>query len=135
LLKPALHETNNTPLSRPLPHRFHHELCRNTAGPVNHVFNTLMLKGKPGNFALKAGDSQGGQLVVKYDGGRPTHAAFNPMSKQGGLVLGTGGDNSDRSLGIFYEGCMTSGYASAATDAAIQANIVAVGFTEPARFW
>ena len=40
----------------------------------------------------------------------------------------TGGDNSDRALGIFYEGAMTAGYASAATDDAIQANIVAAGY-------
>jgi hypothetical protein len=62
------------------------------------------------------------------DGGRPTHADYNPVRKQGGLVLGTGGDNSDRALGIFYEGAMTSGYATAMVDAAIQANIVAAGY-------
>eukprot|EP01047_Picozoa_sp_COSAG01_P012606 COSAG01_NODE_572_length_15298_cov_8.549172_9_plen_46_part_00 len=43
-------------------------------------------------------------------------------------MLGTGGDNSDRALGIFYEGAMTSGYATAMVDAAIQANIVAAGY-------
>ncbi len=44
------------------------------------------------------------------------------------LVLGTGGDNSDEALGIFYEGAMTAGYASVACDDAIQANIVAAGY-------
>lgn len=51
-----------------------------------------------------------------------------PMRKQGGLVLGTGGDNSDRALGIFYEGAMTSGYTSAGAESAIHGNIVAIGY-------
>lgn len=67
-------------------------------------------------------------LLRVDDGVRPTHADYNPMRKQGGLVLGTGGDNSDRALGIFYEGAMTTGYATAETDALIQANIVAAGY-------
>jgi hypothetical protein len=49
-------------------------------------------------FSLQEGD-----LTTKYDGGRPTHADYHPMRKQGGLILGTGGDNSDSSRGIFYE--------------------------------
>jgi hypothetical protein len=96
--------------------------------PIDHEFNTLMLKGHKCEMSLKGGDATNGALVVKYDGGRPTHADYNPMRKQGGLVLGTGGDNSDRALGIFYEGAVTTGYASAATDNAIQANIVAAGY-------
>ena len=101
--------------------------------PVNHDFNTLMLKGRACEMALKAGDAQGGGLVVKYDGGRPTHADWSPMRKQGGLVLGTGGDNSDRATGIFYEAAVAAGYASAATDDAIQANIVAAGYYKTAQ--
>ena len=96
--------------------------------PVDNDFNTLMLKGRNCEMSLKAGDAQAGRLVSKYHGGRPTHAAYEPMKKQGGIILGTGGDSSDRSLGIFYEGAMASGYASSATDDAIQANIVAVGY-------
>ena len=69
--------------------------------PIDNEFNTLMLKGRKCEMTLKGGDAQQGELVVKYDGGRPTHADYNPMRKQGGLVLGTGGDNSDRAMGIF----------------------------------
>ena len=98
-------------------------------GPINNDFNTLMLKGRSCEFSLKAGDSKSGALSVKYDGGQPTHADYNPMRKQGGLVLGTGGDNSDRGLGIFYEGAMTTGYTSAAAEDAIQKNIVAAGYS------
>jgi hypothetical protein len=50
------------------------------------------------------------------------------MKKQGAIILGIGGDNSKGSAGTFYEGVMTSGYASASTEAAVQANIVAAGY-------
>ena len=46
----------------------------------------------------------------------------------GSIILGIGGDNSDSAHGTFYEGCMTSGLASNATDALVQANIVAAGY-------
>ena len=89
-------------------------------------------------MALKAGNAQAGKLTTKYDGGRPTHGDWNPMRKQGGLILGTGGDNSDRALGIFYEGAMATGYTSTAAEDAIQANIVAQGYRASAasgRYW
>jgi hypothetical protein len=50
------------------------------------------------------------------------------MRKQGAIILGTGGDNSKGSVGTFYEGVMTTGYASTATANAVQANIVAAGY-------
>lgn len=50
------------------------------------------------------------------------------MHRPGGIVLGVGGDNSGTSCGNFYEGVMTKGYATTATDALIQANIVAAGY-------
>ena len=50
------------------------------------------------------------------------------MKKQGAIILGIGGDNSNSSDGTFYEGVMTSGYPSAATEDAVQANIVAAGY-------
>ena len=49
--------------------------------------------------------------------------------KQGAIILATGGDNSNSAKGNFYEGFMATGVASEATDAAIQANIVAVGYS------
>ena len=100
--------------------------------PIQADFVTLMLRGHKCEMSLKAGDAQGGPLTVKYDGGRPTHSDWNPMRKQGGLVLGTGGDNSDRALGIFYEGAMTSGYATPAVEDAIQADIVRAGYQKHA---
>ena len=99
------------------------------AYPLSNVFSTLMLKGQPHEMMLKAGDAQKGELMVKYDGVRPTHdAGYGHMSKQGGLVLGTGGDDSDRSMGSFYEGAVTRGFATDAVDAGVQANVVAAGY-------
>lgn len=59
----------------------------------------------------------------------PNPHAYQPMRKQGAIILATGGDNSNRAAGNFYEGFMATGYASDATDEAIQANIVAVGYS------
>lgn len=50
-------------------------------------------------------------------------------TEQGAIVLATGGDESNGASGSFYEGFMAAGYASEATDAAVQANIVAVGYS------
>jgi Alpha-L-arabinofuranosidase B, catalytic len=46
----------------------------------------------------------------------------------GAIILGIGGDNSKGSAGTFYEGVMTSGYPSAATENSVQANIVAADY-------
>jgi len=46
-------------------------------------------------------------------------------------VLGTGGDNSNGSIGSFFEGVMTSGLPSDAADNAVQANVVSVGYGGP----
>jgi hypothetical protein len=50
------------------------------------------------------------------------------MRKQGAIILGIGGDDSNSGGGNFYEGVMTSGYSSDATDDAVQANIVLAGY-------
>src|ERR1035437_7006370 len=93
---------------------------------------TAMLKGKSNWWAIKGGNSQSGVMTTMYDGIRPTKTdgywGYNPMRKQGAIILGIGGDNSNSAVGTFYEGAMTSGYPSDATDAAIQANIVAAGY-------
>jgi len=91
-----------------------------------HDFITAMLKGGSNGFGLRGGNAQAGELRMLYDGRRPNH--YQPMKKQGALILGIGGDNSDRTIGTFYEGCVTAGLASNATDALIQANIVAAGY-------
>ena len=60
----------------------------------------------------------------------PLHAVLRSkvMKKQGAIVLGVGGDNSDAAIGSFFEGAIASGYSTDATDDAVQANIVAAGY-------
>jgi len=50
------------------------------------------------------------------------------MKKQGAIVLGTSGDGSDFGKGTFWEGAITIGNPSDATDDLVQANIVAAGY-------
>ncbi len=50
------------------------------------------------------------------------------MKVEGGIILGTGGDDSSWSQGTFYEGAMLSGYPSDATENAVQADIVSAGY-------
>ena len=91
---------------------------------IAHAFVTAMVKGDAGNhFAIKGGSAQAGALRTYWDGVRPTGDA--PMKKQGAIILGIGGDNSNTAIGTFYEGCMTQGFSTNATDDALQANIVA----------
>ena len=96
--------------------------------PLNYAFVTAMIKGKPGGFAIKGGDANSGTLKTMYEGARPSMTGYNPMKKQGAIILGIGGDNSNGSQGTFYEGCLTAGYAPSATDDQVQANIIAAGY-------
>merc|ERR1711879_885430 len=86
---------------------------------------------------LKGGDATTGSFETMYDGPRPdpkiagtcgAKGTYQPMRKQGAIILATGGDNSNGAEGNFYEGFMATGYASDKTDEAVQANIVAVGY-------
>jgi hypothetical protein len=91
-------------------------------------FTTAMIEGEPNQWAILGGNAQSGAVSTFYSGVRPNVAGYNPMHKEGAIILGIGGDNSKSSAGTFYEGAMTSGYPSAATDNAVQANIVAAGY-------
>ncbi|SOB86151.1 alpha-L-arabinofuranosidase B [Streptomyces sp. 1331.2] len=95
---------------------------------VTNRFLTAMLKGGPNQWALRGGDAQSGGLSTFYNGTRPTAGGYNPMKKQGAIILGIGGDNSNTGAGTFYEGVMTSGYPSDATENAVQADITAAGY-------
>ena len=98
---------------------------------VDDQYLTAIVKGEPNQWAIRAGNAQSGGLSTFYSGPRPNVAGYNPMSKEGAIILGIGGDNSKGSAGTFYEGVMTSGYPSDATENAVQANIVAAGYTPP----
>lgn len=97
----------------------------NTSMPYSYV--TAVLIGRSGGtYALMAGNARSGDLKVMYDGARPS--GYTRMKKQGAIVLGTGGDNSDHGKGYFFEGAMTAGAASAAIMSKVHANIVAAGY-------
>jgi hypothetical protein len=95
---------------------------------ITSRYVTAMIKGGPNLWAIKAGNAQSGGLTTMYSGPRPNVSGYNPMHKQGAIILGIGGDNSNGAAGTFYEGVMTSGYPSDATDNAVQASIVAAGY-------
>jgi hypothetical protein len=99
---------------------------KNTSVAYDYV--TAMLKGDSSHYALKGGDGTSGALKTMYSGGLPTTSGYNPMHKEGAIILGIGGDNSKVATGTFFEGAMTSGYPSDATEDAVQANIVAAGY-------
>lgn len=50
------------------------------------------------------------------------------MRKQGSIILGIGGDNSDSAIGSWFEGVLLAGVSTDAADDLVQANIVAAGF-------
>lgn len=78
--------------------------CSNTPS-VQFQYVTAMFKGRSGGtFALKQGNAQSGRLQTTYDGARPS--GYEVMQKQGAIILGIGGDNSNVVIGSFYEGVM-----------------------------
>ncbi|NUP36701.1 MAG: alpha-N-arabinofuranosidase [Streptomyces sp.] len=96
---------------------------------VNYRFTTAIIKGGANKWAIRGGNAQSGGLSTFYSGARPNVSGYNPMKKQGAIILGIGGDNSKGAQGTFYEGVMTSGYPSDATENSVQANITAQGYT------
>jgi non-reducing end alpha-L-arabinofuranosidase len=100
----------------------------NNADPtITSRFVTAIIKGEPNQWAIRGGDATTGSLSTYYSGVRPS-GGYYPMSKEGAIILGTGGDNSDRAQGTFYEGVMTSGYPSDDIESQVQANIVAAKY-------
>jgi hypothetical protein len=95
---------------------------------VNNRYLTAMIEGGPNKWAILGGNAQSGGVSTFYSGVRPNVSGYNPMHKEGAIILGIGGDNSKSSAGTFYEGVLTSGYPSAATETSVQANITAAGY-------
>ncbi|MEJ2502172.1 MAG: arabinofuranosidase catalytic domain-containing protein, partial [Gemmatimonadota bacterium] len=98
-------------------------------------FVTATADGEPGHWRSMGGDAQGGALQVMYDGGRIQNdrSSYDPMRKQGAILLGNGGDNSNASQGTFYEGAMTAAgyFPTRETNQRIQDNVVAAGYDVP----
>lgn len=94
---------------------------------ISSRFVTGMVKGNSTNlWAIRTANGQSGSLATAYKGVRPN--GYYPMKKEGSIILGIGGDNSNGAQGTFYEGVMTTGYPSDATENSVQANVVAAGY-------
>ena len=95
-------------------------------------FVTAMADGEPHHWRSMGGDAQEGALKIYYDGGRIRNPrnSYDPMRKQGAILLGNGGDNSNGSSGTFYEGAMTAAgtFPTEELNQAIQANVVAARY-------
>jgi non-reducing end alpha-L-arabinofuranosidase len=101
-----------------------------TANPKNPSmavpFALGIVKTNSGNYAIRAADVKSAtDLTTAYDGKGP-----RTLNNAGGIDLGVGGDNSNNSWGTFYEGAITAGRPSEATDLAVLKNIQAVGYTK-----
>ena len=94
--------------------------------PIDFLF--ALVKGEPGRLSLAVADAQkNSSLRILYDG--PYPANFT-SKKQGGIVLGIGGDNSPFGSGTFYEGVIVRGFSGSEVDAAVLADIVAAGYAK-----
>jgi non-reducing end alpha-L-arabinofuranosidase len=104
------------------------KLCANLPA-ITWRFVTAMAKGEPHRWTSMGGDAQHGALSVMFDGPR-VNSTYDPMRKQGAILLGNGGDNSNSSQGTFYEGAMTAAntFPADATDQLVQANVVAAAY-------
>ena len=104
------------------------KLCA-TLPIITSRFVTAMAKGEPHHWTTLGGNAQDGKLSVMFDGPR-IDSTYDPMRKQGAILLGNGGDNSNGSQGTFYEGVMTAAgtFPSDATDQLVQANVVAARY-------
>ena len=107
------------------------KLCK-TLPNIEWRFVTAIAKGEPHHWSTLGGDAQKGALSVMFNGPR-VNITYDPMRKQGAILLGNGGDNSNGSQGTFYEGAMTAAgtFPTDATDQAVQANVVAAGYDVP----
>ncbi len=99
-------------------------LCQNLPS-ITWQFVTAVAKGEPHHWTSMGGDAQQGPLQVMFSGKR-VNSTYDPMRKQGAILLGNGGDNSNGSQGTFYEGAMTAAetFPTDETDQLVQANVV-----------
>jgi non-reducing end alpha-L-arabinofuranosidase len=92
-------------------------------------FVTATADGEPHHWRTMGGDAQKGEMSIQFDGPR-VDRSYDPMRKQGAILLGNGGDNSNGSDGTVYEAAMTEGgtMPTQETNQRIQANIVAARY-------
>jgi hypothetical protein len=95
---------------------------------MRYPFVTGMLD-NPGSktFTIKGANAATGGLTTFYSGPTPPGKGYSPMRQEGAIILGSGGDQGTTD-GEFFEGVMTTGVPSRVAEAAVQANIVSVGY-------
>jgi hypothetical protein len=99
---------------------------RNLAMPNPFVTGILNNPGSK-TFTLKGANATTGGLTTFYDGPTPPGKGYSPMRQEGAIILGSGGDQGTTD-GEFFEGAITIGVPSSAAEAAVQADIVGVGY-------
>lgn len=104
------------------------KFCTNLPS-ISWRFVTATADGESHHWRSMGGDAQSGTLQVMFDGKR-VGPSYDPMRKQGAILLGNGGDNSNGSQGTFYEGAMTAANTFPTQDInqKIQANVVAARY-------
>ncbi len=99
---------------------------------VNWRFVTATADGEPHHWRSMGGNAQSGELITMYDGQRIQNdrSSYDPMRKQGAILLGNGGDNSVGSSGTFYEAAMTAPgtFPTVECNQEVQKNVVAAGY-------
>ncbi len=95
---------------------------------VNFPFVTAMEKNNgTTNFTIKYGNANSGGLTTGFSGALPR--GYSPMKTDSSILLGTGGDNSVSGVGYFFEGAVTNGYPTDATENAVQTNLTGAGYS------
>jgi len=92
-------------------------------------FVTATADGEAHHWRTMGGDSQTGEMKVMFEGPRVSNR-YDPMRKQGAILLGNGGDNSNGSDGTVYEAAMTAAgtFPTKETEQKVQANVVAAKY-------
>jgi non-reducing end alpha-L-arabinofuranosidase len=94
---------------------------------VNYPFVSAWEKNNgTSNFTLKYGNATTGGLTTTWSGSLPN--GYSPMHEEADILLGTGGDNSNGASGEFFEGAITNGYPTDATENAVQAELTTAGY-------
>lgn len=102
----------------------------NSSNPsISYQFLTAVVKGKQNQWAICGANAASSSLLIFYNGARPSMSSYNPISKEGAIILSISSDNSNSTQGIFYEGVMTSSYLSNVTEDLVQANIITAKYT------
>ncbi|HVX84614.1 MAG TPA: arabinofuranosidase catalytic domain-containing protein [Phycisphaerae bacterium] len=112
-----------------------HKLCADLP-IITWRFVAATADAEPHHWRTMGGDAQQpGDMAIMFDGPRVqnNNHSYDPMRKQGAILLGNGGDNSNGSDGTFYEGAMTAGgtFPTQETDQKLHANIVAAHYDAP----